>query len=160
MEGAVRRSNGDRVGGRCRLGGGEPDVGRSDGTEVVGIIPGQRPAGQVVLDERPEVVDLLEIVEVELGHAVAAVRDIGDVALGLEHPQGLTHRDPADPQGRGEVLLAHGGSRRDVAAEDPRAHLDEHRLLCGRRALELRHRSTPRAGSGEPFGSRPACGTG
>ena len=76
--------------------------------------------------------------------------DVGDVALGLEHPQGLTHRHAADPEGRGEVLLAQGAPRGDVPAQDPAAQLDEHGLLGGRGALEVSHGPVPGAGLGEP----------
>ena len=59
---------------------------------------GERTTSEVVLDEGTQVVDLGQFVEVELGHPIAPMRDVGHVSFGLEHPQGLAHGDPTDSQ--------------------------------------------------------------
>ena len=159
VEGAIRRGHGGWVDGVRLLGGDQLRVRGPHGSDVLGAVDSEGATSEVVLDERTQVVDLLELVEVQLGHPVAAVRDVGDVALGLEHPQRLTDRDPADAQGDGEVLLADGDTWRDVPAQDPGAHLDEHRLLGGGRALEISHGVLPGGRSGAPVGSRRGSGT-
>ena len=62
------------------------------------------------------------------------------MAVGLEHPQRLSDRHPADPQRRGEVLLAQGAAGRDVPAQDPGPKLVEHGRLRRSWADEVTHR--------------------
>ena len=71
---------------------------RPHSRDVLEVRRGREPTREVGLEELAQAVDLGQVVDVQLGDPVAAVRDVDDVALALEHAQGLAHRHPADAQ--------------------------------------------------------------
>ena len=54
--------------------------------------PAARARAAPLLEQRAQRVDLLEVVDPQLGDEVAAARQVGDLALLLEHAQRLAHR--------------------------------------------------------------------
>ena len=66
---------------------------------------GQRVARGARLQDLAQCVDLLEVLDTQLGDEVASPRPVGHLSLLLEHPQGLAHGSDADAEPLGNVLL-------------------------------------------------------
>ncbi len=79
---------------------------------------GQGRAQQQRLKALPDLVQLGALRQGQPRHPGAGVRDEGDQALGLQHPQRLAHRDAARPGPRGDVLLPDPLARPVAAVQD------------------------------------------
>ena len=83
------------------------------------------------LERSTQLVDLLQVLEAQLGHEVAAARPVGHLALLLEDPQRLADGRDADPEPLGDVLLDDPLPGYEVARDD-RAAQPLERVLRGR----------------------------
>ncbi len=88
-------------------------------------------AGSPLLEQPPEVVDLLQIRDPQLGDEVAAPREVADLTLLLEHAQRLTNRRDADSQRLGHLLLGNPLPGPQLTSDD-RAAQGVERMLAGR----------------------------
>ncbi len=85
-----------------------------------------------LLEQRAQVVDLAQVVDVELGDEVAAAGEVGDLALLLEHRQRFADGGEADPERGGQLLLADLVARGEGAGDQRPAQTFD-RVLGGRR---------------------------
>ena len=114
--------------------------GQVDPLVGVGVELRQGPARRPTLDQPAQVVDLVQVVEVELGDEVAAPRPVGELTLLLEHRQRFAHRRQADPEPLGDLLLAHPVAWFQLARDEGVAEAFD-RMLGGRpqpRIFEIR----------------------
>src|SRR5207244_7251557 len=84
-------------------------------------------AGGVALEERTQLVEVVEVVRVVDAHRRAAVRRRDDEVLGLQHQQRLAHRGAADPELTCELLLLQPATGFEPALDDRLAD----QLGCG-----------------------------
>jgi hypothetical protein len=79
---------------------------------------GERASGGPLLKHLPELVDLDQVIDVELGDEVPATRPIDELALSFKDAQGLANRRDADSNALRDFLLAHPLSGDEI----PRDH--------------------------------------
>src|SRR5215210_4870301 len=96
------------------------------------------PAGHLRLQEASCQVNLLQLLQRERDHGVAAVRLVGDLPLGLQDLECFPNRHPADVQALRELLLAHPLPRLQLARHDGTPDLPENRFLGGGRSAVAR----------------------
>src|SRR5262249_41732765 len=94
------------------------------------VVQRRRPPRRPVLEQRPQLVDLAQVLEVQLGDEVAAARPVGELALLLERGQRFAHRGEADPAPLGGLLLADPLAGPQLAGDDRPPQLLE-RVLSG-----------------------------
>jgi hypothetical protein len=113
-----------------------------DAVGVRGVL--QRPPQGLVLEQRAEVVDLLDLLGGEAGDGEAHVRAVRHQPLSLEDHECLANRDPADPHGSGDCVDPDHGPWTQLPVVDLTPQLPEDCLLHGRRS-ERGHHLPPRS---------------
>ena len=85
----------------------------------------------MAFEQDAEVVDLLDIIRVELGHGESAPRQRGHEPLVLERPERFAHRDAARPEELRQLLLSEPRARRERGGQYRFAHRAQHQVLSG-----------------------------
>ena len=108
--------DGDEIVG-CR---GPVHLGHFEPHRLDGLVDdvGHRIADQRLFQDVAEYEHLGQILEAELGHPVSAVRNVGDVLLGLKGFQRLPDGDARHPELFGEGVLDDPAARRELPAGD------------------------------------------
>ena len=89
---------------------------------VVGAPLGGQP-GDERLEQQARLEPLEDAVETEVGDEEAAVHLEGDEPVAGEPTKRLAHRAARDPEGLGDLRLAHAGARSEPPVDDHRADL-------------------------------------
>ena len=100
--------------------------------EVVGRRQRHAASKRVGLEQAPEPIDLLEVVEIELGDDIAPSRPVGDETLAGEGMQRLAGGDEAHARSLGPDLLVDAIAGAELTLEDRRAHRGGGERLSGR----------------------------
>ena len=109
----------ERFSGRSRALAGGLDLDEPIEHGQLGVVDGLgRDAGGHALERGPDLVDLQDVVDPQLGDEASALGDDGDQPLGGQQPERLAHRRPAQAEpgghvGLGDPLQGTEGSRQD-----------------------------------------------